>query len=274
MYEGYGWEQCLWAGVKQGDPSCRTIGFQHSVLFKPSLELLHPSMDQLAHARPDLVLCSGPATSTLLKTHHTRSEIISFGTFRSAPGSQELRRPDPAKRTVLVLPEGYTWECQLLFNNAMQAARLLPDVRFVFRCHPILPFEEILSLLDQNPDHLPNVELSRRPLISEDFAAASAVLYRGTSSVLYAILYGLKPIYFHSDQHREIDPLFELTAWKERACSSQDLMEILQRYQAAGPEAAEKHWAKVLDYVREYVHPVDESSLDRFLFAIGQETKN
>jgi len=274
LYEGYGWEQCIWAGVKEADPACRTVGFQHTVLFKHNLELLHPLTEKLAHARPDLVLCSGPRTATLLRGSHARSQLVSFGTFRRIPGLEAAHKPDPSKRTVLVLPEGYVGECRLLFNSAMQAARNLPEVRFVFRCHPVLPFEKVRSLLDQDPDRLPNVAVSRRSSITQDFEAASAVLYRGSSSVLYAILYGLKPIYLHQDRSRDVDPLFELTSWKERVCSPEELTETLRRVHAGGSEVLNPGWPEAVSYVRGYIQPAGEDSVDRLITAAGLKKGN
>lgn len=274
LYEGYGWEQCVWAGVKEADPACRTVGFQHTVLFKHNLELLHPLTEKLAHARPDLVLCSGPRTAALLRGSHARSQLVSFGTFRPIPGLEDLHSPDPGRRTVLVLPEGYAEECRLLFNSAMRAAQQLPEIQFVFRCHPVLPFEKVRSLLDQDPDRLPNVTVSQRPSITQDFEAASAVLYRGSSSVLYAILYGLKPIYLHQDRSRDVDPLFELTSWKERVCSPEELTEVLRRVHAAGSEPAGPGWLEAFSYVRGYVQPAAEDSVDRLIAAAGLKKGN
>lgn len=265
LYEGYGWEQCLWQGAKEADPSCRTAGYQHTILLRHNLALLKP--EGIGHRRlyPEIVLCLGPRTERMLRLSHSSSELFPFGTFRKLPDPSIQRDPSPGKKTVVVVPTGYLDEATLLFNVALQAARNLPDYRFILRSHPVLPFEQVLPALEEDPARLPNVEISRSAPIEEDFARASAVLYRGSSSVLYAILYGLKPIYFSDGQFPDQDPLFEIDAWLDRVSSARDLEERLRNYAMTDAGTALRQWEPAVEYAASYTVPVGEESVGQLL---------
>lgn len=269
LYEGHGWEQCIWWGAKTADSTCQTVGFQHTVLLRHQLALLR-SKDDSPYSRPDVALCSGPRTLEMLRRSHTRSTLIPFGTFRHSTELHSIQAPCPQRRTVLVVPEHFLEEEKLLFNSAMQAALLLPHYRFILRCHPVVPFEKIRRYLERDPEALPNVEVSLERPIREDFARSSVILYRGSSSVLYALLHGLKPVYLHDDGHHEVDPLFELSSgWRVRAFSIQELEEVLRLYAETDPSYAAEARREAVDYLGTYVIPVDSSSVDRFLSVVG-----
>ncbi|MBI4354485.1 MAG: hypothetical protein HY595_04545 [Candidatus Omnitrophica bacterium] len=270
FYEGQPWEQPAWHGAKEADPRCVTVGYQHTVLLSHNFALMKPQDDGRISAQPDVVLCSGHRTRAFMSPGHLRSRLIEFGTFRPFPVSDALRRPSPGKRVVLVVPEtGILREAVLLFEFAMQAARLLPDHRFIFRCHPIMPFDQLRASLPQTPEEFPNIEVSRTRSFEEDCGRASVVLYRGSSSVLYAVMHGLKPFYLHQARHEHGDPLFELDVWRERVGSMEEFANAARRYAATSEYDAVSHWEPAAAYVRAYAMPVTERSLDLFLDAVA-----
>ena len=270
LYEGRGWESCLRQGVKAADPSCQTVGYQHTIVLRHQLALLRQTHDTSPYVRPDAVLCLGARTQAMLRGSHPRSTLIPFGTFRRFPARQQDAGPAPERRTVLVVPEGYPEEEILLFNSALRAARVLPDHRFIFRCHPVSPFEQVRGRLEMDPGTLPNVEVSDRPSITDDFARASVVLYRGSSSVLYAVLHGLKPVYLHDERFHDVDPLFEVTTWRERASSAQALEQVLARYAKTPAQEAVATWREAARYVEEYTIPVTDASVDQWLATLDK----
>jgi len=70
LYEGHAWEDCMRWGVKSADASCRTIGYQHTVVFRYSLSLMSPGADVGARSLPDVVLCLGRIPMELLRAGH------------------------------------------------------------------------------------------------------------------------------------------------------------------------------------------------------------
>ena len=152
-----------------------------------------------------------------------------------------------------------------LFDVALEIASQLKEYTFIFRCHPVLPFKTVSSYLKQNLSRFSNVEVSNRKNIEEDFAKASIVLYRGSSSVLYAILNGLKPIYFEERSHEYIDPLFRLEAFREVVDSKNQLCAVLKNYLNMDQKKIKADWLKACEYVKRYTIPVEDKAVHQFL---------
>jgi len=270
MYEGQGWESCARLGVKAAGRACTTIGYQHTVLLRGNLALLRRPDPAEESLRPEVVLCLGPRPRAILGPAHRRSTLLVFGTFRQMPQDAHRHPPRPTLRTVLVIPEsGLIAEGKFLLEYAMRAARALPDHRFILRCHPIMPFERMRTHLEDDPRRLANIEVSTRISIVEDFLRSSAVLYRGSSAALYAMLYGLKPIYAHTEQLNARDPLGELSSWRESVSLIEELAQTLRQYAATDPDSAREAWEPAVAYARTYAVPVSDASLDRLLEATG-----
>jgi len=272
LYEGQPWEQPAWQGVKAADATCLIVGYQHTVLMQHSLEVLSPRRIPGQIAAPEVVLCVGEVTAAMLAERHQPlgTRLVTFGTFRRAATESAPRPgPEPARRTVLVLPEGIPSEARALFDFATQLAKIATDHHFIFRCHPVLPFERIRPALREDPLRLPNIELSPRDPISEDFARSSVVLYRGSSSVLYALLHGLKPLYVHEESLPDVDPLFALKGWREAVASPDEASHVLRRYAETGSAAAQEFWQPAADYANAYTCVASEESIARLLDAVG-----
>ncbi len=270
FYEGQPWEKPAWEGAKAANPACVVVGYQHTILLPYSVALLSPSRHSWELAAPHVVLTIGEVTRRMMEPGHATlgTKLMSFGTFRKRPDGSADAPPRPQRRTVLVLPEGNLPESKLLFGFALKAAAVLADHRFIFRCHPMLPFEQVRPHLAEAPEAHPNIEISRRDIV-EDYARASIVLYRGSSAVLYAIGRGLKPIYLRVDGVPEIDPLFEVTEWRDVVASVDDFAAAACVYARLSEHDADSSWRGVAEYVRRFSVPVDGEAIDRLLNTVG-----
>jgi len=272
LYEGQPWEMLVWRGVKAANPQCQIVGYQHTVVMPHSSSVLSPTLHSKGFLAPDIVLCLGEISRGMMAPGHAlgKNRLVVFGSFRRGSNRIGSSLPEPQRRTVLVVPEtGVIQEAKLLFNFAIQAASLLPDYRFIFRCHPLYPFEGVRPHLADAPERYPNIEISQKGSIEEDFARSSLLLYRGSSTVLYAILHGLKPIYLKDDHPLCVDPLFQLSGWREQVSSSREMEQVLRGYESALPDEELRQWRKAFAYADAYTVPVDGGSMDRFLEAAG-----
>src|SRR2546422_4830667 len=201
-----------------------------------ALSLSRPGANSWVISVPDLVLCLGGATLRMMQPAHEKagSRLIVFGSHRRS-ATTKVSRPRPDKRKLLVVPEGNPRESKLLFDFALRLAPLVPDHELVFRCHPLLPFEEIRRQLAEDPADFVNVTVSTKP-IDQDFHESSVILYRGSSAVFYAVLEGLLPIYIRGGGLFDIDPLFELEEWREYANTQIEVMDVLKRYSQKSSE--------------------------------------
>jgi hypothetical protein len=268
LYEGQPWEKLVWLGVKTGAPGSVVCGYQHAIVMPHSLGLTSPHQGSWACAAPDVVFASGPATMDLMKAghHELGTCFYSLGSFRRSVGYQDDVLTAPRNTgAILVTPEGIQEEAIFLFECAIEAARLLPCTQFIFRCHPVLPFERIQSLLSTELASLPNVELSQRPNIADDFSRARAVLYRGSSVVLYAVMAGLQPFYLDAADSPLVDPLYGLDTWREKIASAVELAEALMDCTLINDEARLRDWRAAMRYVENYMAPADESVVASFV---------
>jgi hypothetical protein len=273
LYEGQPWETLSRLGARAASAECRLGGFQHTILMRHALALLEPPASAQPKEIPDVVLCTGRTSREMLeKNHAAGSRLIDFGSFRRKPIPQPAPAPRPQQRTLLVLPEGISAPAIELFDFAMSAARLRPDYRVLFRCHPVLPFEKVRPLLRESIEAFPMIEISTDASIDRDFARSSAILYSGSSSVLYAILHGLKPFYYRNAAADDTDPLFALRGWREVVRSPAELGAALERFPLEEPQTVEQSWREARDYVDGYVQPVNETSLDAFKRAFELNT--
>lgn len=270
LFEGQPWEVPAWLGAKAADPGCLAVGYQHTAITRHSTALTRPD-PRPGISLPEVVMCTGDRAREIIAPGG--AVTFSFGSYRRAPAAAAAvgAAPRPQRRTLLVVPEGNPAESVLLFGFAARAAPLLGSHRIVFRCHPLLPFDDVREFLEISVDALPNIEISTRP-IEEDLARASALLYRGSSSVLYGVLGGLKPLYLHDPSRADVDALYALPGWRERIGTVDDLCSALERYAGCPGADAEAQWRPARDWVDAYVQPVDGSSLERLRTMIGVDS--
>ena len=257
-YEGQAWERLAFAAARRVHPKVRCIGYHHTILFPRQHALkrrLGPAFD------PDVILTAGPVTRGQLAQAPGLLGIPVgvLGTHRRMLVSR-ARPPDNAP-TCLVIPEGLTGECVLLFDFALACAALAPAVRFVFRMHPVLPFASIAAL-DSRLKSLPgNVELSGVP-IAADFARSRWALYRGSSAAVYAVLAGLRPVYVSRRNEMSIDPLYQLSSWRCYAETPNDFLDQMNSDLRADQDSLAAEARSAITYCENYFTPVDVAALE------------
>jgi hypothetical protein len=250
--------------ARRAHPGIRCIGYLHSCLFP----LQHAALRSLqADCNPDLLLTAGLVSKGQLDSG---SLLPSAVVVAGSPRHRSI--PQAAGNTVagiscLVLPEGIDSECDLLFEFSIACALRCPEVKFVWRLHPLVSFRQLLG---KNPKlrRLPrNVELSTAS-IDEDTSRCNVALYRGSTAILNAVTAGLLPVYLAVPGEISIDPLYELSAWKEVVDSVDGFTRAAAHVQDANREEniRNRHFAQ--RYCSEFYTPVD---VDAVIKAAQQE---
>ncbi|MCG3204388.1 MAG: hypothetical protein KCHDKBKB_01103 [Elusimicrobia bacterium] len=265
LFEGQPWEKVFWSAVKKVNPSLKLAGYQHTVVLPHSLALLNPKKVEGEVDVPDMVLCTGERTLEILESglKNWSPTFLAYGSHRRIATSLVDIRPRPEKKTVLILPEGILSEMILLFDLAMEMAVRLPDHAFVFRCHPVLPYEKVEPHLKKRREDFQNIELSRVPNIQDDFSRASTLIYRGSSAALYSVLAGVKPLYWNGEPGPVVDPLCWVQGWKEKVSSLEEGLEVLKKYscESSTDETMLVAWEKAAQDVEGLVQPLNEASV-------------
>lgn len=273
LYEGHPWERCAWRGIRAAGFGCQVAGYQHTVLFRESLALIRPCEDPARACLPDVVLGLGPVPLRLMRERHAPHgvRLLPFGSFRAAPAMGTEQPADPQRRTILVTPEGIPSEVRILFAFAAACAKRLPSYTFILRSHPEISKAQVLALAPAGITELPNVVLSEGAPMEEDFARASVLMYRGSSTVLYAIAHGLLPLFVHAEGAVDSDPLYALEAWRECLATPEDVAEVLARHERTEADARTTAFRAAARFVADYTGPVTDQRLEAFVSAVGIE---
>jgi hypothetical protein len=176
-----------------------------------------------------------------------------------------------------VLPEGIHEEAANLFRTAVAAARLAPGRLFVFRSHPILPFQQVAAAVPELRDLPPNVEVSSELSLAADLRRSRWLLYRGSSTALYGILLGLRPAYLHLPRELSIDPLERFNGvWKVNVSDAKELVEAFSKDASLSGAEREAQWRPAYDFCDQYTKVESAAALDRLSSAAdgsGERTR-
>ncbi len=265
LYEGQAWERCVWHAVRSSGFPSLCVGYQHTILRKHS-HAVKRSLGSDKCYNPDLILTVGDVTRGILEASRELRDLrlLSFGTHRRNANiaTDEIQNLSP---TFLVLPEGIESECIFLFDFALKCARSLPSAHFIFRTHPVLPFERIVSKLKEFRPPPANIEVSSNAQIDDDFARAGYILYRGSSAVIYSVLFGLKPFYICRPGEMTIDPLEGLSEWREYASSVEDLQEKYMSHRTQKDGHNTEEWRRARAFCERYMQPLKENVIGEII---------
>jgi len=222
-------------------------------------------------ADPEIILCMGDVTRrTLQEASDLRScEFLTVGTHRRDLLGKQPSEPG-RERVCLVLAEGEHLEGIELFGFALKAALQLPDHRFIFRTHPILPFHRISRQVLGTKSLPTNVEISKNHSLAEDIDRAGWTLYRGSSTVINTVLGGLKAFYPIRDGELSIDPLFSLDHWREYVSDVGELVSALRRDEDREPLGRTREWQFAREFCDSYAMPLQFDAIDQLVgMALG-----
>jgi hypothetical protein len=262
LYEGHAVERCIWDAVRSVAEDTLCVGYQHATIW-PHTHVMRRSLGHSGRYDPDLLLTLGEVTRAELAESPDLATVplVSYGSHRRTgePGDSSAARQ---RRAVLVTPEGYASESVQLFRLAVVCARLLPGLTFILRTHPVLPFD---AIRDKVPGwDLPNVEISAGRTLEDDLARSGACVYRGSSTVLQAILGGLRPFHFMQPGEVILDPVHRLDSWRVVVSSEEQLMKGLQAHFDFSGDG-DCGFEEARRFCSRYVLPLQEDALDLVL---------
>jgi hypothetical protein len=260
-HEGHAWERMAFAAARSAVPEVKCIGYQHAALFR----LQHAIRRSLTpQYNPDQILTVGDVSMKQLKLTPGLGGIpISILGSNRSPKSKEVKTEKSLahtrgsdKNTCLVIPEGIASECYLLFEFSMACAQALPEIQFIWRLHPILTFESLVSHYPILKDIPSNIELSCNAL-EEDIGRSRWALYRGTTAIVQATVAGLKPIYLVSPGELTIDPLYELEVWRENVVSISDFENVIDSDTDTTHFRSKESKLFAMQYCERFFKPID-----------------
>jgi hypothetical protein len=156
----------------------------------------------------------------------------------------------------IVVPEGIIEECLLIFQFAIKAAKINKEIKFIFRMHPVLKYEQLVKI-DKSLAALPsNIELSDKN-INEDFKRSRWALYRGSSAIIYGIMHGLRPFYLDIPGELTIDPIYKVNSWRLSVTKPEELCKHIERDISISDDELVCESKEALEYCKDYFSEVD-----------------
>jgi hypothetical protein len=263
IHEGHAWERMVFCRSRTAMPSIRCIGYHHAVLFPWH----HALKRNLApEYNPDQILAAGEVSCAALREapglRGLPVEVL--GTIRAvADMSVNAKGGEPV---CVVVPEGIPDECVLLFEFALACARAMPECRFIFRTHPVLPLQSIVGQIDGLQNRPANVELSKAS-IEEDYQRSLWAMYRGSGAVVQAVLAGLKPFYIARPGELNFDPLHQAGSWRETVEDVAQFAAATARDLEAEEPQRQQQCREAFEHCRRIFQPLDAGALLRVMEA-------
>ena len=256
-YEGHPWERLVFYISRKIRKDTFCLGYQHAISFK-----LHHGIRLLGDSsfNPDMILTSGiVGLRYFVENLSTNYPIRVLGSknYLNKTSIKNYKYLCSPENVCLILPEGLPSECKILFDFSLKAAIMNPDITFIWRFHPILSYRKLCFLYPKFFLLPPNVLISVNSL-KEDSLKAKWILYRGSTSIVSAVMYGGLPIYL-DNKDLIIDPLFQ--AGKERKIVTH-LMHF-NKILVDKIVNSQKEKNKLINYCSNLFMPLDYKSLFR-----------
>lgn len=226
-YEGHPWERLIFAMAREIDPTIVGVGYQHAIVFRKQ----HAIRRKLtSNFEPNYILCSGEHGKQQFEAinYLPSKRLLSFGSNRTIDFKQDQLAVEAKERKVfLMLSEGDLIECLPLSRFVVQLAKENLSAHFIIRFHPITRVKSVLKALPSLNPPPKNIELSSLSF-EEDLRRAHFAIYRGSTTIIKAIQYGLIPLYYERPNEISIDPLYEIQKEKVNLKSIEDI-ELLKQ---------------------------------------------
>ena len=156
------------------------------------------------------------------------------------------------RNVFLMLSEGVLIECLPLAKFVVQLAKENPNAYFIIRFHPITRVENVLKAIPELVSPPKNIELSNLSF-EEDLERSHFAIYRGSTTIIKAIQYGLVPLYYEREDELSIDPLYGIQNEKINLKSLNDLEIVLK----VSHQELIKRQHKLIAYVARFFSPID-----------------
>ncbi len=266
LYEGHAYERILMAAARSINPNIVCISYQHTGTFRLSNAI---KLQLKPIYNPDIIFTSGIECKEELSKLKifAKTEIEVLGSNRGLINSNKRKLNKNSPFFCLVIPEGITTECLILFRFSYECALLHPHIYFIWRLHPGVSFRDLKSRENLFINLPRNIILSEQSL-EKDIELSNWVLYRGTTAIFKAISCGLRPFYLRINGELTIDPLFNLKEWRIILDRPQELVEVINKDIQSGFKMFSNNHNLAIEICIQRFSPLDINVLNNKLIKI------
>ena len=238
-FEGHAWERLIIKMVKDLNNDIKIASYQFTVTTNHQHSIFRPLK---ASYNPDIILTSGKITKKQFqKNYKCPIKILGSNKYKKVSRSKVKKQ-----NKFLIIPEAFYSETDRLLNFTLAVAEVLPDYKFIFRCHPMMKSDEFINKINLQD----NVELSNKD-INDDFNTCKYVVFRGSAAVFEAVSQGLKPIYLDVKNETNINPFKNIFLNSCNVIEPEDIFKTLKYHES------NKINKNIIDYSNNYFAEID-----------------
>ena len=211
-YEGNHWERMFIIGLREIRPNIEIIGYQHAAIPQSAAGIFISCKEVSLIPHPDRIITTGEKVTEILHKNSCfpKNRIQSGCALRYQYLYSLVQSPirKISRNTYTILLVLGDLESLSLLLYAIKEAKLLSDVNFIIRTHPILPLEQFFSICGMDYSDLPNnMSISNIDYVQGDIERCDTVLYWSSSVALEALMMGKSLIYFDRGDVLSFDPM-------------------------------------------------------------------
>ena len=260
-YEGHGWERMVAQTAHAQSWPITVIGYNHSVLFPGPRAI---DFVQGNGRDPDYVCFAGKITSSIFmqESAFDPENVFVLGSTKLDNIHADGQKSHPAQHPCcLVVPEGEMSETKLMATVTINAARMMPEVEFVLRLHPVLDLAAVQSAIPALGSPPANFSFSKASL-EHDLVQADWLIYRASSVVLNGLQAGITPIYLNTDQSQPWnDPLPQWVNFRHVADNIDELVGIMKTEIQGRHKGKKKKITEGMKFAADYFTKFDTARL-------------
>jgi hypothetical protein len=270
-YENNPWEKMLYFARRELDKNFKVIGFQHSTIQRDAANYYLSEYEVAHRLHPDVVICSGPAPLSLLKTLRFYKSVplelgcaLRYSSLQPTSITSKPQHTETFSRCLIAL-DG-TPDAGALLEFALKALEALGDPQLEIRVkeHPNFPISRLGKDFTSHPSFRKgSVKLSHEPLAA-NLDWAQVLLYSGTTVSLEALSQG-KPVIQYSYTLFNFDPLFQFQEYKYSTQTVENFVAAWQQLKTLSAEEKFERSEAGKRFVSAYFNPCTSESLGRFL---------
>lgn len=240
--EGYSWEKLLIYEIKKLNLDIEIFGYYFSIISKYQN---YPLRFNVSEFTPNYILTSGDVSKNkIIEMGFDKEKIYNIGSNKLFHKNNNNQKKS---NSILLLPEAFENEVNYILNFAYFCSKKY-EMNFILRLHPAFKIEgkfkkKINALLLDS-----NIFLSKNSL-EEDLSKSKIAIYRGSGSIIEAVLHDVYPVYLSKKNELTIDPLYQLDDQKVNVSNIEEFYQFKKTFDQSDKV---KKFYKIKNYCMNY----------------------
>jgi hypothetical protein len=218
--EGYAWEKLLFFCLKKNKTI--SIGYQFNSILNGQTWIKNLGSN---HYSPDYIFTSGNFNKKKINkiNNFYSKKIFNVGSVRNFITNKQTKR----KNNCLIVPEGTIGETYKIFHFAFEIAKRSKNFKFIIRTHPLINIKDFLKKYFKYDYLNKNIIISSQKF-SYDLNRSKFCLFRGSTSIITAMMNGLIPIYYDkNNENFNINPMHDFKVNVKKVSNVEEFLDYI-----------------------------------------------